>query len=86
MQTVCTCYMGFEYMGCSVACNFLETFQNEISKVDESKVMQASSDGPNVNLAFLKKYASLWEEKELDLLMDLLMTYSTRQHESRCQG
>ena len=71
MQAVCTCYMGFEYMGCSVACNFLETFQNEISKVDESKVMQVSSDGPNVNLAFLKKYASLWEEKELDLLMDL---------------
>ena len=30
-----------------------------------------SFDGPNVNLAFLKKYASVREEKELDPLMDL---------------
>ena len=33
--------------------------------------MQVSSDGPDVNLAFLTKYASMWKEKELDPLMDL---------------
>ena len=33
--------------------------------------MQVSSDGPNVNLAFLKKYASVREEIELDPLIDL---------------
>ena len=64
-------YMGSEFIGRSTTDDVLETFQNRISKVDESKVMQVSSDGPNVNLAFLKKYASLREEKELDPLIDL---------------
>ena len=63
--------MGSEFMGRSTTDDVLETFQNRISKVDESKVMQVSSDGPNVSLAFLKKYASLREEKELDPLIDL---------------
>ena len=69
-DSVCTFYMGSEFMGCSTADDVLETFQNGISEVDESKVMQVSSDGPNVNLAFLKKYASVREEKELDPLID----------------
>ena len=68
---LCTCYMGSEFMGCSTADDVLEAFQNGISEVDESKVMQFSSDGPNAKLAFLKKYASMWEEKELDSLRDL---------------
>ena len=29
-------------------------------------VMQVLSDGTNVNLAFLKKYSSMQEEKELE--------------------
>ena len=58
-------------MGCSTTDNVHETFQNEISEVDESQVMQVSFDGPNVNLTFFKKYASTEEEKELDPLMDL---------------
>ena len=33
--------------------------------------MQVSFDGPNVNLAFLKKYISLREKKELDPLINL---------------
>ena len=52
---VCTCYMGSEFMGCSTPDDVLETFQNVISVVDGSKVMQVLSDGPNINLAFLKK-------------------------------
>ena len=34
---VCTHYMGSGFMGCSTADNVLETFQNRISEVDESK-------------------------------------------------
>ena len=68
---VCTRYMGSEFMGCSTIDDVLETFQNRISEVDESQVMQVSSDGPNLNLAFLKKYASVQEEKELGPLIDL---------------
>ena len=33
--------------------------------------MQVSSDGPNINLAFLKRYASMQDEKELDPFMEL---------------
>ena len=58
-------------MGRSTADDVLKTFKNGISDVDESKVMQVSSDVPSVNLAFLKKYASVRKEKELDPLMDL---------------
>ena len=68
---VCTPYMGSEFMGRPTADDVLETFQNGVSEVGESKLKQVSSDGPNVNLAFLKKYASLREEKELDTLMDV---------------
>ena len=68
---ICTRYMGSEFMGRSTADDVLESFQNEISEVDESKVMQVSGDEPNINLAFLKKYASVLEAKELDPLMDL---------------
>ena len=46
----------------------LEIFQNGIF---ESKVLQVSSDAPNVNLAFLKRYDSMQDEKELDPFMEL---------------
>ena len=63
--------MGSVFTGCSTTDNVHETFQNGISEVDESQVMQVSFDGPNVNLTFFKKYASMEEEKELDPLMDV---------------
>ena len=66
---MCTRYMGAEFLRSTA--DDLETFQNGISEVDESKVMQVLSDGPNVNLAFLEKYTSVREEKELDPFMDL---------------
>ena len=46
----------------------LEIFQNGIF---ESKVLQVSSDGPNVNHAFLKRYDSMQDEKELDPFVEL---------------
>ena len=68
---VCTRYMGSEFMGYSIADDVLDIFQNGISEADESKVMLISSDRPNVNIAVLKKYASLREEKELDPFIEL---------------
>ena len=49
----------------------LETFHSGISEVDQLRVMQVSSDVPNVKLAFFKKYTSVQEEKELDPRMGL---------------
>ena len=68
---VCTRYMRSEFMGHSTADDVLETFDNGIFEVNESKFMRVSSDGPNVNLAFLKKCASMREEKELEPVMEL---------------
>ena len=48
-------------MGRSTADDVLETFRNGISDSDESKIMQVSSDGPHVNLPFLRKYACVRE-------------------------
>ena len=62
---VCTCYIRSEFMVRSTTDNVLENFQNGISEVDESKVIQVLSNGPNVNLSFLKNYASVQVETEL---------------------
>ena len=40
VDRVCTRYIGSEFMGRLTADDVLETFQNGISEVDESKVMQ----------------------------------------------
>ena len=52
IRTECVPVMGSEFMGHSTADDVLETFQNEIFETDKSRVMQVSSDGPDVNLAF----------------------------------
>ena len=62
---VCTCYIRSEFMVRSTTDDVLENFQNGISEADESKVSQVLSNGPNVNLSFLKNYASVREETEL---------------------
>ena len=85
----CTHYMGSEFMGCSNTDNVLENFQNGISEVNEScNVMQVSSDGSNVNLAFLKKYASMRKEKNRPTYgpWHLWASCATWQLESRHQG
>ena len=55
----------------STADDAFETFHNGISQVNQSRVMQVSSDVPNVKLAFFKKYTSVQEEKEFDPRMGL---------------
>ena len=44
-------------MGRSTAEDVLRTFLAVISDLDQSKISQVASDGPNVNLLFLKNLA-----------------------------
>ena len=50
-------------MGRFTAENVLQTFLAGISGLDQSKILQVVSDGPNVNLLFLKNLAESREEK-----------------------
>ena len=63
MDRVCTCYMESEFLAPSTTVDVLEIFQNRIFEVDESKVMQVSFDGPNVNLTILKEHITMVEEE-----------------------
>ena len=58
-------------MGRSTAEDVLQTFLAGISDLDQSKILQVASDGPNVNLLFLKNLAESREEKELLPLLDI---------------
>ena len=42
-----------------------------ISELDQSMILQVASDGPNLNLPFLKNLTEPREEKELLLLLDI---------------
>ena len=59
MDRVCTYYM--EFMARSTAVDVLEIFQNRIFEGDESRAMQVSFDGSNVNLTILKEYITMLE-------------------------
>ena len=67
-------------MGRSTAEDVLQTFLAGISDLDQSKIFQVASDGPNVNLLFLKKLIESREEKELLplllILVDVVFTLS----------
>ena len=63
MNCVATSYLRFEFMGRFTAENVLQTFLAGISGLDQSKILQVVSDGPNVNLLFLKNLAESREEK-----------------------
>ena len=58
-------------MGTSTAKNVLQKFLASISDLDQSKILQNSSDDPNVNL-FLKNVAEPQDEKELLPLLDIV--------------
>ena len=55
----------------STAEDVLKTFLAGISDLDQSKILQVASDGPNVNLLFIKNLAESREEKELLPLLDI---------------
>ena len=68
---VATRYPGSEFMGTSTAKNVLQKFLASISDLDQSKILQNSSDDPNANL-FLKNVAEPQDEKELLPLLDIV--------------
>ena len=68
---VATRYLGLEFMGRSTAEDVLQTFLAGNSDLDQSKILQVASDGPNVNLLFLNNLAESREEKELLPLFDI---------------
>ena len=68
---VATHYLRSEFVGRSTAEDVLQTFLAGISDLDQSKILQFASDGPNVNLLFLKNLAESQEEKELLPLLDI---------------
>ena len=57
-------YIGSKFSGRSTAQDILQTFLNGIDKLDQLKILQVISDGPNVNLLFLKSMAEFQKEKE----------------------
>ena len=58
-------------MGRSTAKDVLQKFLAGISDLDQSKILQVASGGPNVNLLFLKDLAESWEEEQLLPLLDI---------------
>ena len=66
-----TRYLKSEFMVRSTANDVLQTFLSGISDIDKSKILQVSSDGPNVNLLFLFNLTEQRKEEELDPLIDI---------------
>ena len=58
-------YLGSEFMGRSTVEDVLQASFAGISDLDQSKILQVASDGPNMNLLFLKNLAESGEEKKL---------------------
>ena len=68
---VCSRYYASEFLGIASAKDILSSFIKCISKLDASKLIQVSSDGPNVNLAFLELMNDKRNEEALCKLIDL---------------
>ena len=66
-----TRYLNSEFMGEANANQILGSFIKGSKKLNESHILQISSDRPNVNLKFLKLYAEKQELDELSCLVDL---------------
>ena len=64
-------YYSSEFLGKTAAVNLLDSFIKCLSKLDKSKLIQVSSDGPNVNLAFLKLLNEKRKDEELCKLIDI---------------
>ena len=64
-------YYSSEVLGKTAAVNLLDSFIKCLSKLDKSKLIQVSSDGPNVNLAFLKLLNEKRKDEELCKLIDI---------------
>ena len=68
---VATRYYNSDYLGKSSAKDVFEKFNNCFSPLQKDKLLQISSDGPNVNLSFLEMVKDNRKEEELPKLIDL---------------
>ena len=66
-------YLTSEFMGEATADDIMDTFNEAVSKKVAKPVdlLQISSDGPNVNLKFLKEYTKLRDFNQLPPLLDI---------------
>ena len=68
-----TSYWNSGFLGKASADNVFSTFNDCLSSLDRSEILQVSSDGPNVNLAF----RNLVHENRKDDLLDPLIDIGT---------
>ena len=68
---VVTRYFTSKFLGKTSAKDLIDSFISGISGLDKSKLIKVSSDGPNVNLAFLKNLEELRAEEEHPRLIDM---------------
>ena len=66
---IATRYYHSEFMGKASAKDVFESFSACLSGISESKLLQVSSDCPNVNLSFLDLLEEDRNEKELSQLV-----------------
>ena len=68
---VATRYFNSKFLGKAAAQDIYEKFNECISELDENKLLQVSSDGPNINLAFLDLLNEHISDNELSLLINI---------------
>jgi hypothetical protein len=70
-DVVATRYYSSEFLGKSSANDICSHFEQCLGPLEKEKLIQVSSDGPNVNLLFLKVLAEKRKDEELTQLIDL---------------
>lgn len=72
-QRIVNRYIGSQFLGHATANDLLDHFREGTSKLDGSKIIQISMDGPNVNLKFLRDFIAAREalEPNLPFLIDI---------------
>ena len=64
-------YFNSKFIGKAAAQDIYKKFNKCISELDESKLLQVSSDGPNVNLVFLDLLNEHRSDNELSRLINI---------------
>ena len=64
-------YWDSQFLGHAAHMDILEHFNKSIEKIDPSKVIQVSMDGPSVNLKFYDKLVKFRQECELPQLINI---------------
>ena len=68
---VATSYYSSEFLGKSSANDLCSHFGQCLCRLEKEKLLQVSSDGPSVNLLFLKALTEKRKDEELSQLIDL---------------